>query len=94
MRSWCSATIWMVRLERPGVFKSKSTPSGAWVFMMVNSSSVSLPGLFRMLLGILILPMSWSRPPRPASCTVAWSIPMALLKDTMRAQMLTQCLKV
>ncbi|MNY77359.1 hypothetical protein D3C86_2172320 [compost metagenome] len=35
-------------------------PSVVWVFMTSNSSTVSLPGLSKMLSGIPILPMSCS----------------------------------
>ena len=35
--------------------------------MILNSSSVSLPGLFRISLGIIVLPISCSRPDTPMS---------------------------
>ena len=52
---------------RNGMAFRISKPMAGWRRISTHSSSVSLPGLRRMLSGMPILPMSWSRAPRPRS---------------------------
>src|SRR3954451_11828531 len=61
-RSWWSETKPRTAAEKPPSSSSSLRPSTGWRLIASNSSSVSLPGLFRMSSGTESLPMSCSSP--------------------------------
>ena len=62
--------------------------------MIVNSSSVSLSGLFRISFGVLTLPMSCISADRPNSRSSRPSIPSALAWPIVRIDTFTMCVNV
>ena len=77
-----------------GVFRRISAPSTTWRFMIANSASVSLSGLFRISSGVRTLPMSCISAARPNSRSSGPSMPSPRAWPIVRIDTFTMCVKV